>query len=163
MLKGGDSLVIFDKWQADQLTRGFRVQAERLAASKRELERLRMNHQSLILDYRDARLEIAETNAYNDSMISMLAQNMALLYKINDTSGVHYIDLRYYEVDVFQKGTIVLRSLDERNRKKLDELLAEYPDWQYINIGWELKNAYKSFAHPFRLYPDRFMPRTYYY
>ena len=163
VLSGGDSLVIFAKWQADQLTKNFRVQSEHLANAELKLSRLRAKHQSLIYEYRDARLALAQTDLYNDSLINNLATNMALLYKINDSSEVFFVDLRYYEVDVFKGGSIILSSMGEKRMRKLDLHLIEYPEWQYINIGWELGGVYKTFTQPLRLYRDRLSNRRYHF
>ncbi len=163
VIEGGDSLVIFTKWQADQLTKGLRSQGERLAELRTKYERLNNNHRALLLDYSDVKLNLIRTNQYNDSLIESLGTNMALLYKSSDSSEVFFVDLKYYNVDVFSKGTIFLSSMTEAQRRKLHVHLVDYPQWKYINIAWEFNSEFRSFCEPLHLYPERFLPNKIYF
>jgi len=147
------------KGQADQLNRGLQVQANYIKELKQKYDRLKVNHFNLLQNFEDCRVELARTNKYNDSLIDKLGSDMALLYKVNDSSEVFFVDLKYYTVDVFSKGTIFLTSMSDPQRAKANLHLVAYPDWKYINIANEFDPEYRSFVDFVRLYPSRYQTR----
>lgn len=160
IIEGGDTLVIMTKGQADQLNRGLQIQASYIKEIKQRYDRLKVNHYNLLQVYEDCKVELLRTNRYNDSLLNRLGTDMALLYKVNDSSEVFYVDLKYYTVDVFAKGTIFLTSMSDSERGKANIFLASHPDWKYINVANEFNAEYRSFIDFVRLYPSRYQTRS---
>jgi hypothetical protein len=151
----GDTLVIFTKQQADKLKATLQSQANVIKELKTKYKKIKSNHINLIEEYSLVKAELARTISYNDSFINYLGSNMALLYKTSDSSDVYYVDLKYYMVDVFKKGTIFLTSMGENKRKELNAYLALYPEWRYININNEFNDEFRLFIETLKLYPHR--------
>jgi len=151
----GDTLVIFTKQQADKLKDVLSQQAAIIKDVKSKYSKLKTNHASLIGEYALTKTELDRTISYNDSLMNYLAKNMALLYKTNDSSDIYYVDLKYYTVDVFKKGTIFLTSMNETKRKELNTHLALYPEWKYINIANEFNSEYRYFIATLKLYHQK--------
>lgn len=151
--------MIMTKQQADQLTKGLHTQADYIKTLRQKYERMKVNHFNLLQVFEDCKIELIRTNHYNDSLIDQLGTNMALLYKVNDSSEVFFVDLKYYTVDAFDKGTIFLTSMSDSERAKLNQHLVDYPEWKYINIANELGPEYRNFIDYIRLYPDRYQTR----
>lgn len=149
----GDTLVIFTKKQADGLKSVLAKQNAIIKELKSKHKRLRENHNSLVNTYALTKTELNRTISYNDSLMNYLAENMALLYKTSDSSDIYYVDLKYYTVDVFKKGTIFLTSMNAKERKELSAHLAFYPQWKYINIYNEFNSEYRYFIETLKLYP----------
>lgn len=160
MIEGGDTLVIMTKSQADQLTSGLEVQADYIKKLKQKYDRLKVNHFHLVDVFEDCRVEMMHANKYNDDLINELGTNMALLYKVNDSSEVFYVDLKYYTIDVFGGGTIFLTSMSEHERTKASAHMVLHPQWKYINIANELDPEYRNFVDFIRLYPSRQQTRS---
>jgi hypothetical protein len=156
----GDTLVIFTKQQADKIKATLYSQANTIKELKTKYKTIKNNHINLIEEYALVKAELARTISYNDSLINYLGDNMALLYKTSDSSDVYFVDLKYYEVDVFKEGTIFLTSMGEDKRKKLNAHLVLYPEWKFINIYNELNNEYRSFINILKLYHqlDKYAP-----
>lgn len=148
----GDTLVIFTKSQADRIKTALQEQKKAIKDLTLQYKKLKYNHISLIEEYALVKKELNRTISYNDSLMNHLGENMALLYKTNDSSDVYYLDLKYYKVDVFKKGTIFLTSMNEKEREKLNLHLSFYPEWKFINIYNELNSEYRSFVDTLRLY-----------
>lgn len=148
----GDTLVIFTKSQADRIKTALQEQKKAIKDLTLQYKKLKHNHVSLIEEYALVKTELNRTISYNDSLMNHLGENMALLYKTNDSSDVYYLDLKYYKVDVFKKGTIFLTSMNEKEREKLNLHLSFYPEWKFINIYNELNSEYRSFVDTLRLY-----------
>lgn len=155
IIEGGDTLVVFTKAQADQLTKGLSEQASYIKALKKKHELLGKKHQQLIEEYAKTKSELLRTNHYNDSLLNYLGDNMALLYKTEKESDVYFMFLRYHIVDVFPKGTVVLNSpgiLKPNELKRHSQLPDE---WRYLNIANELDRSQRHLIDFIRLYPDR--------
>lgn len=115
-------------------------------------KKLKNNHINLIEEYYLTKTELARTISYNDSLFNYLGNNMALLYKTSDSSDVYFVDLKYYTVDVFKKGSIFLNSLNKKDRNRLNVHLVSYPEWKFINIYNEFNGEYRDFVGVLKLY-----------
>lgn len=155
IIDGGDTLVVFTKAQADQLTKGLSEQASCIKTLKKKYEQLSRKHQQLIEEYAKTKSELIRTNNYNDSLINFLGDNMALLYKTEKESDVYFMYLRYHIVDVFPQGTVVLNSPGLLKPKELKQHNLLPDEWRYLNIANELDQSQRHLIDFVRLYPDR--------
>jgi len=151
--------VIMTKAQADHLTGALSAQSAYIKQIKLKHDRLKTNHFNLLQVFEDCRIELMRTNHYNDSLINHLGTNMALLYKMNDSSEVFFVDLKYYTVDVFRNGTIFLTSMNERERGEARVHMESYPEWKFLNVANELDPSHRDFVDYVRLYPSRHQNR----
>lgn len=156
IIDGGDTLVVFTKAQADQLTKSLSEQSSYIRSIKKKYDGLTKKHELLINEYSKTKLELIRTNNYNDSLINFLGDNMALLYKTEKESDVYFMYLRYHIVDVFGNGTVVLNSpgILKQSELKRHNLLPD--DWRYLNIANELDQSQRHLIDYVRLYPDRY-------
>lgn len=155
IIKGGDTLVIMTKTQADQLVSNLKDQVKVTKSLKQKYTRLEYNHQRLIEEYGKVKLELSRTNTFNDSVMNYLGDNMALLFKTKQESDVYFVNLRHYIVDVFENGTIVLNSPVFLKQKEYDRHLKFEKDWRYINIANEFRPDRRFLIDFVRLFPER--------
>lgn len=150
----GDTLVILTKKQADDLNLYIQKRNSEYDSLFTKHERLKTNHQSLIEEYAKVRKQFNKVYYQNDSLLNFLGTNMALLYKENDSTSVKFVDLKYYTVDVFKKGTMFLTSMTLKEREKLNLHLIEYPQWKFINVKNEMNSEYGQFIGEILLTTD---------
>lgn len=117
-------------------------------------ERLKKNHQSLIEEYARVKKQSNKTYYQNDSLLNFMGTNMALLYRESDSSSVKFVDLKYYTVDVFKRGTIFLTSMTHKEREKLNYHLINYPQWRFIDVKNEMNSEYGHFIGEILLSTD---------
>ena len=148
----GDTLVIMTKAQADQLTHGLVTQADYIKQLRLKYDKLKVSNLDLTRLVEDGRTELARSNLYNDSLINQLGDNMALLYKTAKSGEVHYVNLRYYTIDIFNRGTIVLNSTDPEDQLKIEQRLQQHPEWHYVDIANRFEPARRTAISYIQLY-----------
>lgn len=143
------------KAQADQLNQGRVVQADYIKQLKKKYDELKTANLDLTKVVEDSRSELNQATLYNDSLLSRLGDNMALLYKTSSSSKVFYVNLRHYTVDVYPKGSIMLNSTDQREQSKIEQRLELYPNWRYIDIANQFEPARRNVIGYIQLYPKQ--------